>query len=124
MPKAKTPANKSNKESKSILRPQDILFFETLINTPSPTGFEYTGQKVRIDYIKPFVDEIFVDTYGTAVATINPKASYKVVLEAHCDEISWFVNYIADDGIISVIRNGGSDHQIAPSKQVIIHGKK
>ncbi len=46
-----------------------------------------------------------VDTYGTAVATINPGKAYKVVIEAHCDEISWFVNYIADDGIITVIRN-------------------
>ena len=55
-----------------LLTKNDLNFFETLINTPSPTGFEYTGQKVWIDYIKPFVDDIFVDTYGTAVATINP----------------------------------------------------
>ena len=108
---------------KSILSKKDLNFFETLINTPSPTGFEYTGQKVRIDYIKPFVDDIFVDTYGTAVATINPWQKYKVVIEAHCDEISWFENYITDDGLIYVIRNGGSDHQIAPAKRVVIHGQ-
>ncbi|MEP6932038.1 MAG: M28 family peptidase, partial [Flavobacterium sp.] len=49
---------------------------------------------------------------------------FKVVIEGHADEISWYVNYITDDGLLYVIRNGGSDHQIAPSKRVHIHTKK
>ena len=69
------------------------------------------------------VDEFITDTYGTAVAVINPKAKYKVVIEGHADEISWYVNYISDNGLLYVIRNGGSDHQIAPSKIVNIHTK-
>ena len=40
---------------------------------------------------------------------INPEAEFKVVIEAHADEISWYVNYISDDGMIYVIRNGGSE---------------
>ena len=74
MPSQKMPQKKSKKQStkRSLLRPEDIRFFETLINTPSPTGFEWTGQQVWLDYITPFVDEVFVDTYGSAVATINP----------------------------------------------------
>lgn len=100
---------------------KDLSFFETLINTPSPTGFEYMGQPVWIDYIKQYVDEVFTDPYGTAVGVINPKAEFKLVLEAHCDEISWYVKYITDDGLLYVLRNGGSDHQIAPSKRVNIH---
>ncbi|MDC0126160.1 M20/M25/M40 family metallo-hydrolase [Flavobacteriaceae bacterium] len=47
-----------------------------------------------------------------------------MVIEGHSDEISWYVNYITDNGLIYVIRNGGSDHQIAPSKWVNIHTKK
>jgi len=74
--------------------------------------------------LNPYVDETFTDAYGTAVAVINPKAEFKVVIEAHADEISWFVNYITKDGLIYVIRNGGSDHQIAPSKRVDIHTEK
>jgi len=54
----------------------------------------------------------------------NPDAKYKVVIEAHADEISWFVHYITKDGFIYLRRNGGSDHQIAPSKRVNIHTKK
>jgi putative aminopeptidase FrvX len=77
-----------------------------------------------MNYLKPYVDTFITDTYGTAVGVINPDAPFKVVIEGHADEISWYVNYITDDGLLYVIRNGGSDHQIAPSKRVHIHTKK
>ena len=96
-------------------------FLQSYLNNASPTGFESSGQQIWLDYLKPFSDEYFTDIYGTAVAVINPTANYRVVIEAHADEISWFVNYITDDGYIYVVRNGGSDHQIAPSKRVNIH---
>ncbi|WP_235295868.1 M42 family metallopeptidase [Portibacter marinus] len=98
------------------------FLFEYLSNA-SPTGFESPGQKIWLEYLKPFVDEVHLDNYGTSYGIINPGKKYKVVIEAHADEISWFVNYISDNGFISVIRNGGSDHVIAPSKRVNIHTK-
>ena len=94
------------------------------MNTASPVGFESSGQKVWLEYLKPLVDSHFTDPYGTAVGVINPTAPFKVVIEAHADEISWFVNYITDQGFIYLKRNGGIDHQIAPAKRVLIHGKK
>ena len=109
--------------TKSILTKKSLKFLEKYINNPSPTGFESQGQKMWLDYIKPYIDESFVDTYGTVVGVINPEAKYKVVIEAHADEISWFVHYITKDGFIYLRRNGGSDHQIAPSKRVNIHTK-
>ena len=99
-------------------------FLEKYINNPSPTGFESKGQQLWLDYIKPYIDTHFVDTYGTVVGVINPEAKYKVVIEAHADEISWFVHYITKEGFIYLRRNGGSDHQIAPSKRVNIHTEK
>ncbi len=107
-----------------VVTKKSVEFFEKYINNASPTGYEWEGQKVWLDYLKPYIDEHFVDNYGTAVGVINPKADYKVVIEAHADEISWYVNYITKDGLIYVIRNGGSDHQIAPSKRVNIHTEK
>ena len=103
---------------------QSRAFLDKYLNNSSPTGFEKSGQQIWLDYIKPYVDTHFTDTYGTAVGVINPDAKYKVVIEAHADEISWFVNYITEEGYIYVRRNGGSDHQIAPSKRVNIHTKK
>lgn len=96
-------------------------FLYEYLNNNSPTGFESSGQRIWLDYIKPFTDTYFTDTYGSAVAVINPEAKYKVVIEAHADEISWFVKYITDSGYIYVTRNGGSDYQIAPSKRAKIH---
>lgn len=103
---------------------ESFKFLEKYLNTASPTGYEKEGQKVWMDYVRPYVDEIRTDNYGTAYGIINPDAKYKVVLEAHADEISWYVNYITDNGLIYVVRNGGSDHMIAPSKRVNIHTKK
>ena len=115
---------KTIKKEKSILKDESLSFFRNYINTPSPVGFEYTGQRLWLDYIKPYVDVIFTDPYGTAVGTINPSHEFKVVIEAHVDEISWFVNYITNEGLIYLKRNGGVDHQVAPAQRVIIHGKK
>lgn len=99
-------------------------FLEKYINNASPTGFEYNGQKMWLEYIKPYIDDYMIDSYGTVVGIVNPEAEFKVVIEAHADEISWFVHYITDDGFIHVKRNGGSDHMIAPSKRVNIHTDK
>lgn len=103
---------------------KSLKFLEEYLNTSSPTGYEHEGQKVWMDYIKNFVDKTETDHYGTCYGIINPEAEFKVVIEAHADEIAWYVNYITDDGLIYVIRNGGSDQTIAPSKRVNIHGEK
>lgn len=112
------------KKTKSILTGESYAFLKNYINTPSPTGFESSGQKLWLEYLKPYVDSHFTDPYGSAVGVINPASTFKVVIEAHADEISWFINYISPDGLIYLKRNGGVDHQIAPAKRVLIHGKK
>ncbi len=108
----------------NLLTPDSYKFLKEYVNNASPTGFESSGQKLWMKYLEPYVDEFFTDPYGTAVGVINPKASFKVVIEAHADEISWFVNYITPEGLLYLKRNGGVDHQIAPSMRVNIHGKK
>ncbi len=99
-------------------------FLEEYLNNASPTGFETSGQKIWLEYMKQYSDTYITDNYGSVAVIINPEKEYKVVLEAHADEISWFVKYITDDGYIYVARNGGSDHIIAPSMRVNIHTEK
>ena len=111
-------------KNKAVITKKSLAFLEKYLNNASPTGYEWEGQKIWMNYLKPYVDDFITDSYGSAVGVINPKAKYKVVIEGHADEISWYVNYISDKGLISVIRNGGSDHQIAPSKIVNIHTNK
>lgn len=119
---AKLKKEKSTEEP--ILNDRSRTFLRNYLNNPSPVGFEAEGQKIWLEYLQPYIDQKIVDPYGTAVGIINPDQPFKVVIEAHADEISWFVNYITDAGLIYLKRNGGVDHQIAPSKRVIIHGKK
>jgi putative aminopeptidase FrvX len=89
------------------MRPESFKFLENYLNNPSPTGFEKEGQKLWLEYIKPYIDSYFVDTYGTVVGVINPEAKYKVVIEAHADEISYFVNYITKEGYLYLRRPSG-----------------
>lgn len=105
----------------------DKDFLYRYLNSNSPTGYEVEGQKIWMDYIKPYVDDINTDSYGNVVAVINPNAKFKVIIEAHADEISWAVKYISKEGYIYVSPNGGSDCTIAPSMRAHVHlddGKK
>ena len=81
------------------MKAQSKKFLYNYLNSNSPTGFEVEGQKIWLEYIKQYTDEYITDTYGSAAAIINPEAEYKVVIEAHCDEISWFVNLSQKKGI-------------------------
>lgn len=103
-------------------------FLKEYLNAYSPVSQEIEGQKIWINYIRPYVDKIEQDSYGTVWGIIKSEDDspnrYKVVIEAHCDEISWIISHISDDGKISVNKLGGSDVQIAPSKKVVIHTRK
>ena len=115
---------KSEPAPASILTSKSWDSLKKYIDNPSPVGFESNGQKLWLDYLKPYIDTWFTDPYGTAVGVVNPDAPFKVVIEAHADEISWFVNYMTPEGLLYLKRNGGVDHQIAPGQRVFIHGKK
>src|SRR5688500_19013051 len=117
-------AKKAVSKAKSILTDHALGFFKDYVNNASPVGFETNGQKLWLNYLKPFVDRQFTDPYGTAVGVISSNENFKVVIEAHADEISWFVNYITPEGLLYLKRNGGVDHLIAPGQRVNIHGKK
>ncbi len=103
------------------MREPSLKFLEKLINTPSPTGFETRGQRVWLDYVKPFAEATETDAYGNAVAWFNKGGSPRLMLAAHADEIAMSVNYIDEKGYISVRRMGGIDPAITKAQRVVIH---
>ncbi|NBB76660.1 MAG: M42 family peptidase, partial [Bacteroidetes bacterium] len=99
-------------------------FLETLITTPSPTGYESEGQQVWKNYISNYADNVESDSYGSAMAKMHVSSDVPtVMLEAHADEIGMVVQYISDDGFITLNKLGGSDSTIARAKRVYIHGR-
>ncbi len=96
-------------------------FFFKYMNANAPSGYEYSGQKIWMDYVKQYSDEIITRPYGNVIAVVNGSSDFKVVIEAHSDEISWGVNYITKEGYIYVDRNGGSDYDIAPGMRGYVH---
>jgi len=99
-------------------------FFFDLLDTPSPTGFETPGQRVWADYVRPHVDSVEADDYGTAWATLSGTAADgpSLMLDAHVDEIGFMVRHITDEGFIHVNRIGGSDRAIARGLRVRVLG--
>jgi endoglucanase len=105
------------------MRDESMKFLERLSNTPSPSGHEARGQRVWLDYVKPFAEETFSDAYGNTVAVLNKGGSPRLMLAAHADEISMSVNYISDQGYIYVRRMGGIDPAITRAQRVVIHAQ-
>jgi putative aminopeptidase FrvX len=100
-------------------------FLFRLLNTPSPTGFEAEGQKIWMNYVRPFADSLENDAYGNAWATLTGSgSSTRIMLEAHADEIGFMIQNITDEGFLYVTRIGGTDRAIARSKRLIILGDK
>lgn len=97
---------------------RDFLF--SLLNTPSPTGFEASGQRVWTDYMRDHADVVETDAYGTAWATLEGAVAEApaLMLDAHVDEIGFMVRHITDEGFLYVTRIGGSDRAIARGQRV------
>lgn len=105
------------------------IFLKNYLSTNSPSTYEVEGQKVWKEYLTKYADEFITDNYGTLAAVIRSKKSinhtpYKVVIEAHADEIGFLVKSITDDGLIYVRSNGGIDYNIVPGSHVNIMGSK
>jgi putative aminopeptidase FrvX len=106
------------------MREASLTFLQTLVNTPSPTGHEVRGQRVWLDYARPFAEETFSDAYGNCVAVLNKGGSPRLMLAAHADEIALVVNFIDSDGFVYVRKLGGVDPAITKAQRVVIHTRQ
>ena len=105
------------------MRPESLRFLTELLNTPTPSSEEARGQRVWLDYLAPFADKTETDTYGNAIAVLNPEGSPKIMVEGHADEIAFQIQYIDEDGFIYFSGVGGHDPGLARGQRVYIHGR-
>ncbi len=106
------------------MRKESRSFLEKLLSTPSPSGFETKNQKIWCDYARKIADEVQTDAYGNAAAILNPKASPRILLDGHVDEIGLMVKYIDPKGFVYFQRIGGVDPALIRSKRVDIHSAR
>ena len=95
-------------------------FLERLLTTPSPSGFETEGQRVWVEYVSEFADDVRTDEYGNAVALLDG-GDPTVAFAGHADEIGLMVSSIDDDGFVHPSRIGGSDRTVSKGQHVEIH---
>ena len=101
---------------------KDFLF--KLLETPSPTGFEQPVQRLVRERMKRYADSIETDLHGNVIIGLNTKASTRIMLAGHCDEIGLLVRHISSDGFIYVSALGGIDVGVLHASTVVIHSEK
>lgn len=97
-------------------------FLDDLLATPSPSGFETAAQRVWIDYVSAFADDVTTDAYGNAVAVHegDPDAP-TVALAGHADEIGFIVRDVLEEGFLRIAPVGGSDRTVSKGQHVTVH---
>ena len=70
---------------------------------PGPVGHEHRVQKVFMDDLKPFTDEIQLTNVGNVIAHL-PGEGRKVVIFGHADEIAYYVLSVTEDGFLHLSR--------------------
>jgi len=101
-----------------------LTFLKKLLTTPTVSGHEPPGQRLWINYVKRYADEVRTDSYGNALAILKPRAATKIVIDGHMDEIGMVVKHITDGGFIHVQRVGGVHPPLLQAKRVNIHTAK
>ncbi|MFB6183770.1 MAG: M20/M25/M40 family metallo-hydrolase [Haloarculaceae archaeon] len=98
-------------------------FLIDLLETASPSGWEAPGQRVWIDYVSEFADEVRTDEYGNAVAVLegDPGVDCELAVAGHGDEIGFIVRDVTEDGFLRLGRIGGSDKTVTRGQQVVVH---
>jgi len=106
------------------MRKESLEFLRKLLAAPTPSGCEAPGQKLWCDYAREYADEVVTDSYGNAVAVLNPAGRPKVMLDGHVDEIGLMVKHVDDKGFVYFQRIGGVDPALVRGKRVNIHTAK
>ena len=98
-------------------------FLTDLLTTPSPSGYETVGQRVWLDYVREFADDVWTDDYGNAVAVHEGTADASIAFGGHADEIGYIVRDITDDGFLRIAPIGGADRTVSKGQHVTVHAE-
>jgi putative aminopeptidase FrvX len=96
-------------------------FFQQILETPSPSGYEQPVQAIVRKYAADFADEIRTDLHGNVIASCNTDAPLRIMFAGHADQIGLIVTYINETGLIYTNTIGGWDPQQLIGQRMTIH---
>jgi len=106
------------------MRDASLSFLKSILDAPSPSGFEQPVQRLWAAYVREFADKVTTDSHGNTIGVVNPGGSPRVMLAGHADEIGFMVKYIDDKGFLAFAAIGGHDTAIIPGRRVVVHTRE
>jgi putative aminopeptidase FrvX len=97
-----------------------LQFFQQLLATPSPSGFEQPIQQRVRQYLEPIADEVSTDLHGNVIAVKNPQGKLRLMLAGHCDQIGFLVQHIDAEGFLYALPIGGWDPQVLVGQRMTV----
>ena len=97
-----------------------LAFFQRLLKTPSPSGYESQLQQLVRDHAAEFADDVRTDVHGNVIAVKNAGAPLRVMMAGHCDQIGLVVQYIDSEGFLYVLSLGGWDPQVLIGQRMVV----
>lgn len=102
----------------------NLSLLKAICEAPGVSGFERRIRELVLREVKPLADEVKVDNMGNVIAIMKGKASKRVMVAAHMDEIGFIVNHIDEKGFLRFLPLGGFDPKTLTAQRVIVHGRK
>lgn len=107
-------------------RVQDL---QELTDAHGVSGFEQRPLRVFRSQVEDYCDELISDALGSLAAVRRAKSTSAVsgskatrlLIDAHIDEIGFFVRYISPDGLVYMQGIGRWDAELAVAQRVVIH---
>ncbi len=103
------------------MRKKSLDFLKSIIESPSPSGYEQPVQALWRAYVAPHAASVTTDPHGNAIGVVNPGGSPRIMFAGHCDEIGFLVRYIDDNGFLYFGPIGGFDESIIPGRRIVVH---
>ncbi|HET6498338.1 MAG TPA: M42 family metallopeptidase [Coriobacteriia bacterium] len=111
------------------MRSESMSFFRSLVEAPSPSGYEQAAAAVMREYCAPYADEVTTNVMGSVHAVLRGTDAehggrrVSVMLAGHIDEIGLMVTYITPEGFVAFKTIGGVDEAVLPGTRVRVHTK-
>ncbi|MBI5877262.1 MAG: M42 family metallopeptidase [Chloroflexi bacterium] len=97
---------------------------EKLCNIPGAPGFEDQVRESIAALVTPLVDEVHTDALGNLLVTRRGRTDFKMMLDAHMDEIGFMVQHIDERGFIRFTPLGSWDARLLPSHAPTIYTRE